>query len=112
MRELYAQGDLLIERVSDIAGRPVPAAADCAVVLAEGELTGHSHTASGRISFFRDDALARDIPRGLYLGHLTVADSSARVAHQEHATLELPQGTYRVRRQRELDPEEARVVAD
>ncbi len=58
------------------------------------------------------DALARDIPRGLYLGHLTVADATARVAHQEHAALELPHGTYRVRRQRELDPEEARVVAD
>jgi hypothetical protein len=112
MRELYAQGDLLIERVSDISGRPFPPAADCAVVLAEGELTGHSHTVSGRVSFFRDDALARDIPRGLYLGHLTVVDATARIAHQEHAALELPQGTYRVRRQRELDPEEARVVAD
>jgi hypothetical protein len=98
--------------VSDNAGRAVVAPADCAVVLAEGELTGHSHRASGRIAFFRDDALARDIPRGLYLGHLTVADTTARVSHQEHATLELPQGTYRVRRQRELDPEEARVVAD
>lgn len=110
MRELYAQGDVLIERVSDIAGKSDPG--ECTVVLAEGELTGHSHTASGRIAFFRDDALARDIPRGLYIGHLTVGDGSARVAHQEHATLELPQGTYRVRRQRELDPEEARIVAD
>lgn len=111
MRELYAQGDLLIERVSDISGRPAPTP-ETSVVLAEGELTGHSHRAFGNIAFFRDDALARDIPRGLYLGHLTVADAIARVDHQEHAALDLPQGTYRVRRQRELDPEEARIVAD
>jgi hypothetical protein len=110
MRELYAQGDLLIERVSDLAGKHE--ASDCTVVLAEGELTGHSHTAFGHIAFFRDDGLARDIPRGLYLGHLTVDAPLARVSHQEHAAIELPKGTYRVRRQRELDPEEARVVAD
>jgi hypothetical protein len=112
MKELYAQGDLLIERVGDICGRQASATADCAVVLAEGEATGHNHTVFGRVAFFRDDALARDIPRGLYIGHLQVDAPSARIAHQEHAALELPQGVYRVRRQRELDPEEARIVAD
>jgi hypothetical protein len=110
MRELYAQGDLLIERVSDIPARRE--ATEAAIVLAEGELTGHSHTVFGRVALFRDDALARDIPRGLYIGHLTVGDASARITHQEHAPIELPTGTYRVRRQRELDPEEARIVAD
>jgi hypothetical protein len=110
MRELYAQGDLLIERVSDMSeqGESV----EGAIVLAEGELTGHSHTVFGRVCMFRDDALARDIPRGLYIGHLTVTGPTARVQHQEHAVIELPKGTYRVRRQRELDPEEARIVAD
>lgn len=110
MRELYAQGDLLIERVSDVAERG--SAEEASIVLAEGELTGHNHTAFGRIALFRDDSLARDIPRGLYIGHLTVDSTTARVAHQEHAAIELPKGTYRVRRQRELDPEEARIVAD
>lgn len=110
MRELYAQGDLLIERVSDIPGRGE--VAEATIVLAEGELTGHSHTVFGQVALFRDDALARDIPRGLYIGHLAVGDPAARVTHQEHAVIELPKGTYRVRRQRELDPEEARIVAD
>jgi hypothetical protein len=45
MSLLYAQGDLLIERVGDIpvSGTPVEPGADGAVVLLEGELTGHRH---------------------------------------------------------------------
>lgn len=112
MKELFAQGDLLIERVNDTCARGAPPTTDCSVVLAEGELTGHNHTAFGRIAFFRDDALARDIPGGLYIGHMKIDAPSARVVHQEHAAIDLPTGTYRVRRQRELDPEDARIVAD
>ena len=113
MKELYAQGDLLIERVNDMCARGASPATDCTVVLAEGELTGHHHTAFGTIAFFRDDGLARDIPDGLYIGHMKIEAPSARVVHQEHAAIDLPMGTYRVRRQRELDPEDAvRIVRD
>lgn len=111
MRELYAQGDLLIERVNDVAAEGATPASDCSVVLAEGELTGHHHTAFGRIAFFRDDGLARDIPGGLYIGHMKIEAPSARVVHQEHAAIDLPTGTYRVRRQRELDPDDAVRIA-
>jgi hypothetical protein len=112
MKELYAQGDLLIERVADRVSKGAASATECSVVLAEGELTGHNHTAMGRIAFFRDDGLARDIPDNLYIGHLSIEAPSAKVVHQEHAAIDLPAGTYRVRRQRELDPAEARVVSD
>ena len=113
MKELYAQGDLLIERVNYTCAGSAPPATDCSVVLAEGELTGHHHTAFGRIAFFRDDALARDIPRGLYIGHMKIDAHTARVVHEEHAAIDLLTGTYRVRRQRELDPEDAvRIVRD
>jgi len=113
MRDIYAQGDLLIERVADVApcGTPIAAGADGAYVLAEGEETGHRHAIFDRVAFFRDDGLARDIPGGLYVGHLNV-DAPARVVHEEHDALTLVPGTYRVRRQRELDPREARLVAD
>ncbi len=113
MRDLYAQGDLLIERVPDVAprGQMLPTAADGVYVLAEGEVTGHRHVIRENVTFFRDDGLARDVPGGLYIGHLTV-DNTARVAHEEHAPIDLPRGTYRVRRQRELDPREARLVMD
>lgn len=112
MKELYAQGDLLIERVNDMCARGASPATDCSVVLAEGELTGHHHTAFGKIAFFRDDGLARDIPSGLYIGHMKIEEPS-RVLHQEHAAIDLPVGTYRVRCQRELDPEDAvRILRD
>jgi hypothetical protein len=114
MRDLYAQGDLLVERVDELqpSGQLAPTNADGAFVLAEGELTGHSHTIFGQVTMFRDDSLARDIPGGLYVGHVTIDQPSARVQHQEHAPLDLPKGTYRVRRQRELEPKDARIVAD
>jgi hypothetical protein len=114
MTEMFAQGDLLIERVADIepSGTILTADAAGAVVLAEGEATGHRHAIYDRVTMFRDDALAREIPAGLYLGHLKVTDGSAVVVHDEHAPLTLREGTYRVRRQRELEPKDAVLVAD
>ena len=114
MTEMFAQGDLLIERVADIepSGTILTADAAGAVVLAEGEATGHRHAIYDRVTMFRDDALAREIPAGLYLGHLKVTDGSAVVVHDEHAPLTLLEGTYRVRRQRELEPKDAVLVAD
>jgi hypothetical protein len=114
MTEMFAQGDLLIERVADIepSGTILTTDAAGAVVLAEGEATGHRHAIYDRVTMFRDDALAREIPAGLYLGHLKVTDGSAVVVHQEHAPLTLREGTYRVRRQRELEPKDAVLVAD
>jgi hypothetical protein len=113
MRELYAQGDLLIERVADVLprGEVTGRAGDGSLVLAEGEVTGHKHAIHEAVRFFRDDGLARDVPGGLYIGHVKV-DETARVVHEEHGPVTLPKGTWRVRRQRELDPREARLVMD
>lgn len=114
MTEMYAQGDLLIERVDDVepSGTMISPDATGALVLAEGELTGHRHAIFERVTMFRDDALAREVPGGLYIGHVRVEGSSATVLHQEHAPIALGEGTYRVRRQRELEPKDAVVVAD
>jgi hypothetical protein len=114
MTEIFAQGDLLIERVADVApsGTVEENAEGAELVLAEGEATGHRHAIRERVSRFHDDRLARDIPAGLYLGHVQVGSAYARVTHDEHAPLTLPRGTYRVRRQRELGPQDARVLAD
>jgi len=114
MTEMYAQGDLLIERVEDVepTGTMIEPDATGVLVLAEGELTGHRHAISDRVTMFRDDALAREIPAGLYIGHVKVEDGPATVRHQEHAPIALGEGTYRVRRQRELEPRDAVIVAD
>lgn len=114
MSLLYAQGDLLIERVGDIpmSGTTVEPGACGAAVLAEGETTGHRHAIYDRVTMFRDEALAHDIPNGLYVGHVRVDGPCARIQHDEHDSITLPKGTYRIRRQRELEPKDARIVAD
>lgn len=114
MLELYAQGDLLIERVPDLApsGTPIAPGADGAMVLLEGEQTGHRHAIFDRVAMFRDDSLAHDVPTGLYVGHVKVEAATALVQHDEHTALTLPAGTYRVRRQRELEPQDVSMVAD
>ena len=114
MTEMYAQGDLLIERVDDVepSGTIISPDATGALVLAEGEFSGHRHAIFERATMFRDDALAREVPSGLYICHVKVAGGSAVVHHQEHAPIPLLEGTYRVRHQRELEPKDAVIVAD
>ena len=114
MTEMYAQGDLLIERVKDVepSGTMVAPDATGALVLAEGELTGHRHAIFECAAMFRDDALAREVPAGLYIGHVKVEGGPVTIMHQEHAPIALGEGTYRVRRQRELEPRDAAIVAD
>jgi hypothetical protein len=118
MTEFYAQGDLLLERVADVpvSGTIVDSDGDGAVVLARGETTGHRHAFyGGDVVMFRDDALARDMPGELYIGHVVVGSGPAELRHEEHGSVTLAPGTYRVRGQREFEPgpsERTRVVAD
>ncbi|MGI9424585.1 MAG: hypothetical protein ACR2PA_15430 [Hyphomicrobiaceae bacterium] len=114
MTVLFAQGDLLIEVIDDLqpSGAIIPAAPDGAHVVAEGEVTGHRHIILDNVTMFRDDGLARDIPHGLYVAHVRVDEPTAFLEHDEHDAIALPRGTYRVRRQRELEPRDARIVMD
>jgi hypothetical protein len=114
VNDLYAQGDILVEKVDDAqpAGAILPRGPDGALVLAEGEMTGHRHVIYDRVTMFRDDGLARDMPPELYVGHLLIDVTDAVLRHEEHAPIVLPRGTYRVRRQRKLEPGEARIVLD
>jgi hypothetical protein len=103
--KLYFQGDLCIESVVDVAldgAQTVPLARDGALVLAEGEASGHRHAFYGDgVSLFRADALARDVAAELYIGHLRIDVDAAELRHEEHDSIMLPKGLYRVRRQRE-----------
>lgn len=113
-KKLWAQGDIILELVADVeSAAPINIDPDKAVVLARGEVTGHRHAFYAGAVMFRDDALARDVPAQLYLGHVKIAEKDgADLKHEEHGTIHLPKGTYRVRRQREFDAGEARIVAD
>jgi len=66
------------------------------LVLAPGELSGHRHRIHGDIKLFHAAALARDIPLGLYVGHIYVKSGSVRLVHEEHDAITLQAGTYRV----------------
>lgn len=114
MEELFAQGDLLIERVPDIvpSGDQVRAGSDGTIVVAEGETTGHRHAFHDAVTMFRDDNLACDIPNGLYVGHVRVDVPLARLVHEEHDAIALSRGTWRIRRRRELEPKDVRLIAD
>jgi hypothetical protein len=106
MLHFYAQGDILVEsvRAGAVSGEIVHAARGGSAVIAEGEATGHSHRLAGAFTWYRDDALARDIPDGLYVGHVQVLGPTAQLTHEEHGLLALDEGTYRLRRQRQLEP--------
>jgi hypothetical protein len=101
---LFRQGDIYIESVRCL---PEGAIKQFSTVLADGELTGHRH----RILDFRT-ASVFDARGEMFID--VVADR-AEVVHEEHATIELNCGVYRVWRQREYDPRATfrqRVVAD
>ena len=106
MPRLCAQGDIMVEQVDNAEkpNRVIQSVSDGSVIIAEGEATGHQHRIFGSVTLYRDDALGREIPSDLYVAHLRVDSPTARLEHDEHAPITLPQGTYRVRRQRHLEP--------
>lgn len=114
MNRLCAQGDILIERVDDFrpSGLIAPQPASGITVVAEGEATGHRHAIYERVTFFRDDELARDVPSQLYIGHVRVTGADAYLRHDEHDAITLAPGTYRMRRQRQVEPNDVQVVLD
>ena len=97
----YRQGDILIIAVPTINGKEQ--SPNGRIILAEGEVTGHAHAiADPTVTSYvgADGTLYLDAPKG------------ADVRHEEHATITLPPGKYRVMRQREYTPESIRNVAD
>jgi hypothetical protein len=75
-------------------------------ILVHGEVTGHSHRL--------DDPKSAKLYAGRAFGELflEVPAGGTRVVHEEHGTIELPFGTYRIWRQREYSPQEIRIVRD
>ena len=114
----YRQGDVLLVRVDDddVRSRPHRSVArdDGRIVLAYGEATGHAHAIADA------DAELIELEDG---GRFLVTARGVSLRHEEHETIELPPGSYRVVRQREYAPapedddtedeaEDTRYVAD
>ena len=98
---MWRQGDVFIIAVSNLPhlGRVVRRP-----VLAEGEVTGHTHAladpGAGHVFTVRGEL------------YLEVLAATATIVHEEHAPVTLPRGGYVVRIQREYSPKEIRVVRD
>jgi hypothetical protein len=99
----FRQGDCLVIACKEI---PSNLKRTKMVTLALGEVTGHSHTiqTDGCVGYAdSEDALAE---------YIEVKGQSAQLTHQEHSTIEIPIGSYKIVRQTEYTPEELRNVRD
>lgn len=100
-RSIYRQGDVLLVPCSGVPAEAVPQSIQNGrVVLAEGERTGHAHTMlADRVAFFREDGAGSG-------GYLRVGGADpVALNHEEHATVEVAPGNYRVIQQREYQPQ-------
>ena len=104
---LYRQGDVALRGIDKLPTNLIEVQRDNgAVVLAYGEVTGHSHALRGaRVALFMDTG------SGSGRRYLKV-DEPSDLSHEEHSTITLPAGLYEVLGQVEYTPAEIRRVAD
>lgn len=97
----YRHGDVLVQSIDSL-----PAGLEKLghTILAHGEFTGHCH----RIK----EPDRATLYRGSGELFLYVKQEPVSLVHEEHATITLPAGVYRVWRQREYSPKEIRIVRD
>lgn len=101
----YRQGDVFIVAVSVLPGGLKPVKRDNGrVILAYGEVTGHAHAL--------EDAWVDLLETETNERYLTVNAHEAALVHEEHATITIPPGNYRVVQQRELSLEGIVNVSD
>jgi hypothetical protein len=109
-RGLLRQGDVLLVPIERIPNGAVPSTSRRSpLVLAEGEATGHAHVLRGqsvRLLRHRSPSIAPDKQ------YLLVEHEPAMLMHEEHDSIRVPPGAYRVVRQREYEPRSWREVAD
>ena len=103
---LYRQGDVLLVAAKAPKGAAAVKRTKRGLVLAEGEATGHAHVITDESA----ELVTADEAAELYL--LVHGTKAVPLTHDEHDTILVPPGTYRVVRQREYSPEEIRRVAD
>lgn len=98
---LYRHGDVLLRSIANIPNVAQKRVGD---VLAHGELTGHSHR-------IQPSHAIQLWVHGSEL-FLEVKQTGATLVHEEHRPIEIPQGFYRVWRQREYRPDAYVEVED
>ena len=103
MTTIYRQGDVLIREVLAIPTSAVAVPSENgAVVLAHGEVTGHSHAIGSEFAHLVAEGAQRFLR----------ATRPVALRHEEHGEIILPAGQYEVVIQREYVPGAIRNVAD
>lgn len=109
--ETFRQGDVLLVRIDEseakclIADVAPVARENGRVVLAHGEVTGHSHAlVQSAVKLYEVEKTVRMT--------ILIVPTTARVYHEEHSAITLRPGAYEVIRQVEYTPNEIRTVAD
>lgn len=120
MNKIYRQGDVLLismppAQAKKIQGERKDLREKGRVVLAHGEVTGHAHVILSGKETGRGKGTVEF--EEIEMNHqaakiLSVKGRAAELRHDEHSTIVIPRGTYRVIRQREYSPESIRRVAD
>lgn len=106
--QTFRQGDVLLVRIDVLPSDAAPCTIKGDVILAYGEVTGHAHRLAPATvkPFAKGGAWSPTAERFIQ------ALEGAQLTHEEHATIALPPGNYRVVQQVEYTPEEIRNVAD
>jgi hypothetical protein len=100
---LYRQGDVLLVQVATIPETAQQVERDNGrVILAYGEVTGHAHAILEPSVTKLADGIAEFLN----------APMGAIIQHEEHSTIAIEAGNYRIIHQREYTPVAPRRVAD
>ncbi|SVC53264.1 uncharacterized protein METZ01_LOCUS306118 [marine metagenome] len=89
-------GDLLLKSDEDIV-IPKGSKSLKTDVLAEGEATGHTHRLVGQAQILEHEAADGTVEK------FVDAKQDSQLVHQEHNTIDIPKGVYRVVQEREFD---------
>ena len=109
---MYRHGDLLITRINAV---PQSAINISSKIIAEGEVSGHEHTLVGQatVRILPGREAGHKIIERVERGHVSInripelyfsASEDVKLTHEEHKTLELPRGSYKVTKEREFNP--------
>ena len=105
MSPIYRQGDVLVVEVADIPKGKKVKARNGRLILAFGEVTGHHHS----VAVADVEMVKVENSEDVFLKIMRATP----LEHQEHGSIILAPGSYRVIRQREYQPRALpRQVAD
>lgn len=110
-RNMAAQGDMLIRRIDKLPVNITALPAENGKYILAHSETGHNHTIKQQenVTFYAND----DDP---LIAYLVVDNSKCFVEHERgfdtHESIEIDNGVYEIRRQREYTPEGFRRAQD